>query len=183
MQVFQAKNALVRHLGYSPEQIVLGKSVQVPGSLTSDEDLSAHTLALGSEMEAEAHRQRLELRCAAHKAFFEADNSQAIRGAVLRRSTPVRGPFPAGSWVLYWTKKSSPNRLKAAGRWHGPAEVICQEGQSIVWVAHGTTILRCAPRKSLSGVAEGTAATVVSSYRRDLHTSWWSKCIFRSYRT
>ncbi|CAE7255917.1 RE1 [Symbiodinium sp. CCMP2592] len=33
----------------------------------------------------------------------------------------------------------------AAGRWHGPAKVICQEGQSIVWVAHGTTILRCAP--------------------------------------
>ena len=26
IQVFQAKNALVRHLGYSPEQIVLGKS-------------------------------------------------------------------------------------------------------------------------------------------------------------
>ena len=143
-QVFQAKNALVRHLGYSPEQIVLGKSVQVPGSLTSDEGLSSHTLALGEELESERHRQRLELRCAARKAFFEADNSQAIRRAVLRRSTPARGPFLAGSWVLYWTKKSSPNRL-AAGRWHGPAKVICQEGQSIVWIAHGTTILRRAP--------------------------------------
>ncbi|CAE7231149.1 GIP [Symbiodinium sp. CCMP2592] len=144
IQVFQAKNALVRHRGYSPEQIVLGKSVQVPGSVTSDENLAAHTLAVGSDLEAEAHRQRLELRCAARKAFFEADNSQAIRRAVLRRSTPARGPYLAGSWVLYWTKKSSPNRL-AAGRWHGPAKVICQEGQSVVWVAHGTTILRCAP--------------------------------------
>ena len=143
-QVFQAKNALVRHLGYSPEQIVLGKSIQVPGSLTSDEGLAAHTLALGDELEAEQHRQRLELRCAARKAFLEADNSQAIRRAVLRRSTPARGPYSAGSWVLYWTKKSSPNRL-AAGRWHGPAKVICQEGQSIVWVAHGPTILRRAP--------------------------------------
>ncbi|CAE7445807.1 RE1 [Symbiodinium microadriaticum] len=47
-------------------------------------------------------------------------------------------------WVLYWTKKSSPNRL-AAGRWHGPAKVICAEGKSIVWVAHGTTIIRSAP--------------------------------------
>ncbi|CAE7839564.1 GIP, partial [Symbiodinium necroappetens] len=63
---------------------------------------------------------------------------------MLRRSNPTRGPYAAGSWVLYWTKKSSPNRL-AAGKWHGPAKVICQEGQSIVWVAHGSTILRCAP--------------------------------------
>ncbi|CAE7822632.1 GIP, partial [Symbiodinium sp. KB8] len=47
-------------------------------------------------------------------------------------------------WVLYWTKKTSPNRL-AAGRWHGPAKVICSEGKSIVWVAHGTTIIRSAP--------------------------------------
>ena len=72
------------------------------------------------------------------------DNCQAIRRAMLRRSHPTRGPYLAGSWVLYWTKKSSPNRL-AAGRWHGPAKVICQEGQSIVWIAHGVTILRCAP--------------------------------------
>ncbi|CAE7571351.1 GIP, partial [Symbiodinium necroappetens] len=28
------------------------------------------------------------------------------------------------------------------GRWHGPAKVICSEGKSIVWVAHGTTIIR-----------------------------------------
>ncbi|CAE7227129.1 GIP, partial [Symbiodinium sp. CCMP2456] len=35
--IMKAKNALVRHRGYSPEQIVLGKSVKVPGSLTSDE--------------------------------------------------------------------------------------------------------------------------------------------------
>ena len=116
MQVFQAENALVRHLGYSPEQIVLGKSVHVPGSLESDENLASYTLALGDELEAEVHRQRLELRCAARKAFFEADSSQAIRRAVLRRSVPVRGPYVAGSWVLYWTNKSSPNRL-AAGRW------------------------------------------------------------------
>ena len=130
--------------GVRDDQIVLGKSVRIPGSVTSDEELSSHSLAEGQDLEAEEHRQRLELRCQARKAFFEADNSQTIRRAMLRRSNPVRGPYLAGSWVLYWTKKSSPNRL-AAGRWHGPAKVICQEGQSVVWVAHGSTILRCAP--------------------------------------
>ena len=47
-------------------------------------------------------------------------------------------------WVLYWVKKSSPNRL-AAGRWHGPAKVICSEGKSVIWLAHGTNIIRAAP--------------------------------------
>ncbi|CAE7815025.1 unnamed protein product [Symbiodinium sp. CCMP2592] len=71
-QVFNAKNAK----GYAPEQIVLGKSVRVPGSVSSDEELSSHSLTEGADLE---------------------------------------------------------------------AEVICQEGQSVVWVAHGSTILRCAP--------------------------------------
>ncbi|CAE7230274.1 RE1, partial [Symbiodinium sp. CCMP2456] len=53
---FQAKNALVRHRGYSPEQIVLGKSVRIPGSLTSDEDLASHAITEGSDLEAEQHR-------------------------------------------------------------------------------------------------------------------------------
>ena len=139
-----AKNALARHEGYSPEQIVFGKALRIPGSNTSDEDLTSHALTEGAELEAERHRERLHLRCVARKAFLEADNSQTIRRAALRRSTPLRGPFTPGMWVLYWTKKTSPNRL-AAGRWHGPAKVICSEGKSIVWVAHGTTIIRSAP--------------------------------------
>ena len=144
LQAFQAKNALVRHQGYAPEQIVLGKSLRVPGSVTSDEELTSHALLEGSDLEAELHRQRLDVRCRARQVFWEADNSQSIRRALLRRSNPVRGPYKPGDWVLYWMKKSSPNRL-AAGRWHGPARVISQEGQSITWISHGTIILRCAP--------------------------------------
>ncbi|CAE7225513.1 RE1 [Symbiodinium sp. CCMP2592] len=141
---FQAKNALMRHRGYAPEQIVLGKSLRVPGSLTSDEDLTSHALVEGSDLEAELHRQRLDVRCRARQVFWEADNSQTIRRALLRRSNPARGPYKPGDWVLYWMRKGSPNRL-AAGRWHGPARVISQEGQSITWISHGSIILRCAP--------------------------------------
>ena len=144
LQAILAKNALVRHSGFSPEQVVFGKSIRVPGSVASDEDLSAHVLSEGADLESEMYRQKLELRCRARRAFMDADNSQAIRRATLRRSNPVRGPFTAGMWVLYWVKKSSPNRL-AAGRWHGPAKVICHEGTSVVWLAHGTNIIRSAP--------------------------------------
>ena len=144
LQCFQAKNALVRHDGYAPEQIVLGKAVSVPGSVLSDDSLGSHALTEGSDLESERHRQRLDLRCRARQAFLEADNSQTIRRAILRRSNPTRGPFQPGNWVLYWMQRRSPNRL-GAGRWHGPAKVIFQEGQSVVWVSHATKILRCAP--------------------------------------
>ncbi|CAE7260810.1 GIP, partial [Symbiodinium necroappetens] len=144
LQAFQAKNALVRHRGYAPEQIVLGKSLRVPGSNSSDEDLGAHSVLEGTDLEAELQRQRLDVRCRARQVFWEADNNQTIRRALLRRSNPVRGPYKPGDWVLYWMRKGSPNRL-AAGRWHGPARVISQEGQSITWISHGTIILRCAP--------------------------------------
>ena len=36
-QCFRAKNSLVRHQGFSPEQIVLGKATSLPASLCSDE--------------------------------------------------------------------------------------------------------------------------------------------------
>ena len=144
VQCCQAKNALIRYQGYSPEQLVLGKAIALPGSICSLEDLSSHALADAGDLEAERHRQRLELRCRARQAFFAADNCMAIRRASLRRSNPVRGPYQAGDWVLYWIQKSNPNRLQA-GKWHGPAKVICQEGQSIVWLSHGMKILRCPP--------------------------------------
>ncbi|CAE7339500.1 unnamed protein product, partial [Symbiodinium necroappetens] len=112
-QAILAKNSLVRHSGFAPEQIVFGKSLRLPGSILSDEDLTAHALAEGADLESEAFRQKLDIRCKARRAFLEADNSQAIRQATLRRSNPVRGPFEAGMWVLYWVKKSSPNRLAA----------------------------------------------------------------------
>ena len=144
LQCFQAKNALVRHDGYAPEQIVLDKSIRLPGSNASDETSPAHALAEGQDMEAERQRRRLELRCRARQAFLSADNAQAIRRAALRRSNPTRGPYTANQWVRYWMRKRGPNRL-AAGRWHGPAKVICQEGQIIVWVFHGPKIIRCSP--------------------------------------
>ena len=140
----QAKNQLARHQGFSPEQIVLGKSTRLPASLTSDETLSAHAMSLGNEPESEHFRRALEQRTLARKAFLQSDNEQAIRRAMLRRSCPVRGPFQPGQLVMYWMKRGKGTRLET-GRWHGPAKVIQQEGQSIVWVSHLNKILRCPP--------------------------------------
>ena len=57
----QAKNQLSKQNGYSPEQVVLGKSTALPASIASDDAASAaHALALGSDLECERFRELLD---------------------------------------------------------------------------------------------------------------------------
>ena len=115
LQCVRAKNFLVRHQGYSPEQIVLGTSTALPASICSDESCSAHSLAIADGLEADKFRASLDLRARARSAFLNADNSDALRRAALRRTRPVRGPFLQGQCVLYWIKRPHhPNRQAAA---------------------------------------------------------------------
>ena len=141
---FQAKNALARHQGYAPEQIVLGKSTRLPASLASDEQVASHSLADGSGLDSEKFRRTLEIRSRARKVFMLADNDASIRRALLRRSRPVRGPFSIGQSVMYWMRKTTPGR-RESGRWHGPGRIVCQDGSTTVWVAYGDRLMRCAP--------------------------------------
>ena len=143
-QCFSAKNALVRVRGFSPEQLVLGKSARIPASLTSCDSAASHEMASTEGLEGEAFRQNLSRRAAARQAFHESDNDQTIRRALLRRSNPPRGPYIPGQWLLYWIKRSNPNRDQA-GKWHGPARVIAVDGQSVVWLSHGTKTIRAPP--------------------------------------
>ena len=107
---FQAKNALTRQHGYSPEQIVLGKATKVSASLTSDEHASAHSLADGSDLESEIFRRNLDIRSRARRMFVLADNDSAIRRALLRKSQPHPGNYEIGQVVLYWKKKNATGR-------------------------------------------------------------------------
>ena len=130
----QAKDSLTRQQGYSPEQIVLGKSISLPASLSSDDSASAHSLAAGDDLESEAFRKQLEIRTKARKSFLLADNDNSIRRALLHRSCPSRGKFEVGQLVMYRRKRSRASRHES-GRWHGPAKVVSQDSQSSVWIA------------------------------------------------
>ena len=59
----------------------------------SDETATAHGLAIAEGLEGDAFRENLARRSAAQQAFVEADNSDAIRRALLRRSNPIRGSY------------------------------------------------------------------------------------------
>ena len=142
-QCFRAKNSMIVNNGYSPEQAVLGKASKLPGSLLSDEESSAHHMCLSSDPASEQFKRSLELRTAARAAFWHADNHAAIRRAALHRSRGVIHEWLCGQLCMFWDKRKAPNILEK-GRWCGPAQIVCQESRTIIWITHMNRLLRCA---------------------------------------
>ena len=150
-QCFHAKNTMSVHEGYSPEQAVLGKASKLPASVVSDEDLTAHMACDGKDLASDLFRQKLELRASARAAFSQADNSAAIRRAMNHQSRGVAHSWSCGQLCMYWDKRKSANMLEK-GRWNGPAQVVCSESRTIVWISHLNRLLRCA-RENLRPVS------------------------------
>lgn len=91
-QCCQAKNSLSRVNGYTPEILLLGKkSRPLPGSVCDDTPLASQYLADSDTPEGVQFRQQLLKRESARKAFVEADHSEKLRRAFLRRQRPARG--------------------------------------------------------------------------------------------
>jgi len=145
-QVFNAKNAMSRVQGFTPEQAVLGVARRLPASVCSDRDIASHALAESECTEGEKFREALRLRTSARQAFVEADNCSSLRRALLRRSRPLRDPYEIGDWVLYWKRKGG-NMRRERGRWHGPARVAMVEGHKVVWVTHANKLIRASPEQ------------------------------------
>ena len=134
-----AKNACSLRHGFSPEILVFGKGLRVPASLSSDDDLPAHSVACSDHAHGIRFRQQLAMRETARKAFHEADNQMSLRRAMLRRSRPTRGEYIPGEWVMVW-------RLKENKRcWVGPAKIIQQDGPHQVFCLFQGTMIRAAP--------------------------------------
>ena len=168
---FQAKNSFSRHQGYSPEQIVLGKSTHLPASLTSDENVGAHSFADGETPESERFRRHLDIRSHARKTFLLVDNNQAIRRAFLRRSCPTRGPYETGHSVMYWVRNPKVSRL-GGGRWHGPAKVVCVESPSALWISHADCLFKVAPESVRpASLREWNQMNMIHQPSPDLHAS------------
>ena len=139
-QCTQAKNTISLRHGYTPQMIVFGKQMRLPGSIIGDESLPAHEEACNEQSVDQKFRQQLALREAAGKAFHMADNSSALRKAILRRSHPHRGTYTPGSWIMIW---KSVGMGKHA--WIGPLKVIVQEGDHTIWSTGGGKIFRSPP--------------------------------------
>ena len=139
-QCTQAKNTISLRHGYTPQMIVFGKQMRLPGSILGDEALPSHE-AVGNEQAVDLKfRQQLTLREVAGKAFHMADNSSALRKAILRRSHPHRGTYTPGSWVMIWKSVGVGKHA-----WVGPLKVIVQEGDHTIWSTGGGKIFRSPP--------------------------------------
>ena len=136
-----AKNALSRAHGYTPEILVLGKSRPLPGSVSEDPSTAANHLADSDTPEGIAFRHQLQKREIARKAFLDADHSEKLRRAFLRRQRPHRGHFASGVFVMFWR----PGVGEAKGQWTGPARIIIQESEHIVWISFASRVFRVAP--------------------------------------
>ena len=134
-----AKNACSLRHGFAPEVLVFGKGLKVPGSLTSDDTLPAHSLANEDTAWGIKFRTQLAMRESARKAFHEADNKAALRRAALRRERPSRGFYNPGEWIMYWRSGETTKG------WNGPAKVVQQDGRSSVFCLHRGTLVRAAP--------------------------------------
>ena len=139
-QSTQAKNTLsIRH-GYSPEIIVFGKQSRLPGSILSDESIPSHLSAIQEidTLSQAEFRKHLQMREIARKAYHSADNSDAIRRAVLRRSCPDRGTYQQGQRVMVWRTQG----IRNPG-WIGPQRVIIQDSNHSMGHPRGETVPKC----------------------------------------
>ena len=148
LQCLVAKNSLARAKGYTPEILVLGKSKALPGSLSDNPFSPSQFVADAETPEGLAFREQLQMRECARKAFISADNDEKLRRAFLRRQRPYRGNHSGGAFVMFWR----PGRGENAGSWTGPARVIVQESEHVVWISFASRVYRVAPEhvRSLS---------------------------------
>ena len=138
----QAKNAIGVKGGFTPEMLVLGKQTRVAASIFNDDNPAGHLLAEDPRAEGVRFRERLAMRETARKAFHSADNDQALRRAMLRRSCPHRGHYRPGEWVMVWRPA-----LRGTGMWQGPMKVIVQEDDKVLWVSMLSKLFRVAPER------------------------------------
>ena len=169
-QIISAKNSLSRHRGYSPEILVLGKSRHTPACVSNDEEEATDWIdPSGTDPEMHWFRENLQKRETARRAFITADHDQRLRRAYLRRSRPLREVCQPGDSVMFWRD----GKGNLPGQWHGPAKVIIQEGDNLVWISHMSRLYRCAPehiRCLTSREAESNTTRELQGSRSDDHS-------------
>lgn len=138
-----AKNASAVKRGFTPELLVLGKRTRLPGSICGDDSIASHALAESDLLHGAQFRAQLAKRETAFRAFWEADNSAAIRRALLRRSRPHRGTYGSGEWIMIWRQAGAPK-----GQWIGPMKVVTQENSQTIWCTRSGKLYRCSPEQA-----------------------------------
>ncbi|CAE7883123.1 ISU1, partial [Symbiodinium necroappetens] len=148
-------NLLSSVRGFSPAQWVLGKTPANSFSLTGE---IFNPAAPDDDDDVGAFASNQKRRTAAQVAFLKADTDLRLRRAMNRNYRETDQAVPrVGQKVFFW-------RIQGAGilqknRWRGPARVVAIETDDhgtewVIWLTHGTSLLRCAPHQVRPVIAE-----------------------------
>lgn len=142
-----AKNELHTKKGFSPNQWAFGQNSDRTFSYLQCYDhlptLSQHDPSFQANIEVMAKAREVFLRCDAANRLARAVNLKTRKEQELE----------VGMLVFYF-RKGKTRGYKVRGQWHGPARIVFIEktsehergrSGSIIWVAHATVLLRCAP--------------------------------------
>eukprot|EP00971_Amphidinium_carterae_P335490 6471369-Amphidinium_carterae.1 len=123
----QAKNSQMKRSGFSPEQMVFGRSLEWLNDLCSMEAEKPRLPVLTQQQE---HWRAAVLRHRAAQAFHRLAISDKMRRAMLRSSPPAK-EYLVGESVYFWTPgaRRGSRLVPDAGRWRGPASILSKEGE------------------------------------------------------
>ncbi|CAK0839863.1 unnamed protein product [Prorocentrum cordatum] len=145
-----AKNDLMRHQGYSPMMLMMGRTPSGQGleQVENPSVLSANVV--------DKHFQEVtRIKAAAYKACVDHYLSEKTKRALLAKTRPFKTWEP-GEKAHYWRGakiNSHKTRPGIAGRFHGPATVLMQEREmkngvavrrGVVWLVDGDRLVRAA---------------------------------------
>ena len=130
--------------GFSPYQWVIGKTPAQELSLTAE----LFNPGAGQD-ERQAFAGVQERRLKASVAFLKADTDAKLRRAMNQKFYQLKDQVVIGQRVWYWRVQGSGHLTKS--KWRGPARCVAIEKSEddgkavIVWLTHGSSLLRCSP--------------------------------------
>ena len=139
-------NSLSYTRGFTPAQWVLGQAPRDTLSLTS----SVFNPGMTLNNEPEDFTAIQQKRLAAQMAFLKADSDARLRRAMHQNYKENKHTVSVGQRCYYWRIQGTGKLQK--NKWRGPARCVAEEcddsGKPLVlWLCHGTSLLRCSPHQ------------------------------------
>ena len=172
----EAHNELHRRRGYSPFQLLIGRSP--PGlPLDGDKQLGEVSASLTSD-----GRHRLHIQRECYRAYLVEEMSLQQKRREMHKSRPFR-VWSSGEWCWFWRSRAHLHRRTKASRqfkegaFLGPVRVLLQECErkgddlkykAVVWIVDGDQLARCSSthlrlvstaEQTLCSLSDGEAQT------------------------
>ena len=141
----QAKNMTLTRKGYTPYQMVFGRSPLFPDLLEED---TAGNMALRDSLTMEGEVSRAaEMRAAARAVLLRQDVQQKLKRALTRMPRGEDREYDPGEKVFFYVPTPKTARFRRGGGfWRGPAMVIMRESAQRYYVSwRGRCLLVSAP--------------------------------------